>query len=186
MTEAEWVEKIKNHLQAGMIGRSKSLEVKSGLRLSYGHEIIACREIPDTKSTEFQTDLAVIEILKGGGWKPRVVMEAKVGSISTHDAITYSHKAGAHKAVYPYLRYGVMLGNRAHHPLPGRLYRHGGHFDFMISFKGYNPEDQELHKLNQILRAEVAASRTMESIIYQSRMRKRDHYKVLHRRLVVS
>ena len=30
-------------------------------------------------------------------WKPRVVVEAKLGSITTHDAITYNQKAATHR-----------------------------------------------------------------------------------------
>ncbi|GAI54911.1 unnamed protein product, partial [marine sediment metagenome] len=57
-------------------------------------------------------------------------IEGKINSVTTHGAITYSQKASTHKNVHPYLRYGILLGNRKHYPLPGRLFRHGAYFDF--------------------------------------------------------
>ena len=89
------------------------------------------------------------------------------------------------KAVHPYLRYGIMLGNRQHHPLPGRLYRHGAQFDFMISFCGTEPTNDELTLFVKLLKAEVSASKTLEKILYESRRRARDHYTLLHRQLRV-
>ena len=132
-----------------------------------------------------QTDLVIIETNKDGQWKPRVVIEAKVRSINTHAAITYSQKAASHKSVHPYLRYGIMLGERRHYPLPGRLYRHGLHFDFMMSFVAAEPTAAEMLKFSDVLRAEVEASRKIEKVIYESQSPKRDHYTMLHRRLTL-
>jgi len=112
-----------------------------------------------------------------------VVIEAKVRSITTHDAITYSQKAASHKAVHPFLRYGIMLGDRQHYPLPGRLYRHGLQFDFMVSFRSTEPTEHEMLRFAHLLQSEVEASRKLERIIYESRSRNRDHYTILHRRL---
>jgi hypothetical protein len=108
-----------------------------------------------------------------------------VGSITTHDAITYSHKAANHRSVFPYLRYGIMLGNRQQYPLPGRLYRHGTQFDFMISFKGYDLSHKERKSFRELVLEEVEASRALEKMIYQSRNRDRDHHALFHRRLTV-
>jgi hypothetical protein len=115
-----------------------------------------------------------------------VVVEAKVGSITTHDAITYSQKAANHKSVFPYLRYGIMLGDRGHYPLPGRLYRHGTQFDFMISFREYDPSPNELEAFQKVLMAEVEESQALERMIYESRKRNRDHHTLFHRRLVLA
>jgi hypothetical protein len=68
-----------------------------------------------------------------------------------------------------------MLGNREHYPLPGRLYRHGAQFDFMISFRGTDPDKSEMAMFIELLQAEVTASRTLEKILYESRRRDRDH-----------
>jgi hypothetical protein len=155
------------------------------LRLAYGYEIASYGENSATtpRSTAFETDLAIVETSSDGTWKPRVVIEAKLRTVTTHDAITYSTKAACHRAVHPYLRYGVMLGDRRHYPLPGRLYRHGAQFDFMVSFRGSAPSASELRSFVAILREEVDASRMLERILYESRRPGRDRYAVLHRRL---
>lgn len=185
MNESEWVALMVKRIKSTSIGRARRLSVKSGLRLSYGNEIASYGETPAHLSTEFQTDVAVIESDSQGRWKPRVVIEAKLESVTTHDAITYSQKAASHKAVHPYLRYGIMLGDRGTAPLPGRLYRHGERFDFMISFRSPRPTASEMARFERLLRAEIRASRTLESLLYESRKRSRDRYTVLHRGLRV-
>lgn len=172
-------------IRSALLRPREPLEVRTGLRLAYGYEISSYGEQPVPRRAEFQTDLAIVELGSGGAWRPRVVVEAKVASVSTHDAITYSTKAAAHRAVHPYLRYGVMLGKRGRFPLPGRLYRHGAQFDFMISFRGFLPAKDELSSFIKLLRSEVQASRTLEKILYESRKRNRDRYTVLHRKLEV-
>jgi hypothetical protein len=78
-----------------------------------------------------------------------------------------------------------MLGNRQHYPLPGRLYRHGTQFDFMISFQEYKLSSKELEASRDVLLEEVRASQALENMIYQSRRRDRDHHTLFHRRLAV-
>jgi hypothetical protein len=188
VTESEWVDLIASRLRAASIGRR--FEIATRRKLAYAHEITAYGETPTLKRREYQTDIAILEAVGDRRWKPRVVVEAKVGNSRggmplTHDAITYSQKAAAHRAVHPYLRYGMMLGHRRHYPLPGRLYRHGAQFDFMISFAAHEPTDEELRTFLGILKSEISASQTLEKILYESRLRTRDRYTVLHRRLIV-
>ncbi len=187
MTEVEWVELMAKHVRAAPMFQNGGLEIKTGFRLAYGFEISAHNDAdePKTVKTSFETDLAVIEREKDGSWRPRVIVEAKITSVSTHDAITYSTKAAAHRSVYPYLRYGVMLGKRGKLPLPGRLYRHGSQFDFMISFRSFRPSDDEMQSFLKLLRSEVHASRTMEKLLFESRKQNRDRYTILHRKLEV-
>jgi hypothetical protein len=183
MTEGEWVELMVSKLKVHTWFNQEGLSLEAGLKVAYGCEIRSYGPQPETQSSRFETDLAVTELIQGGGWKPRVVVEAKLGSVTTHDAITYSQKAASHRSVHPYLRYGIMLGNRKHYPLPGRLYRHGVQFDFMISFCGTEPTAAEMAMFLQLLQDEVAASRTLEKILYESRRKDRDHYTLFHRQL---
>jgi hypothetical protein len=186
MRESEWVESVAELLTSGRRRQLGGVQIRTGLRLAYGYEIVDHAEREARAETAwFETDFALIETSPEGKWKPRVVVEAKLGSITTHDAITYSHKASQHRAVYPYLRYGVMLGNRRHYPLPGRLYRHGANFDFMVSFVGYEVTRKERSRFVQLLVEEVEASRTMEKLLYESRKAGRDRYQILRRRLEV-
>ena len=186
MRETEWVELVANTLKPQLTVSGQSLDVQTQVKIAYGYEIRAYRseQEPDTEAIEFATDFIVVEGADGG-WKPRVVVEAKVDNVSTHDAITYSQKAANHRSVFPYLRYGIMLGNRKHYPLPGRLYRHGTQFDFMISFREYEPRAKEMEAFRDVLMAEVEASRALEKMIYESRKRDRDHHTLFHRRLVL-
>jgi len=131
----------------------------------------------------YETDILIYEQLKEKIWKPRIIIEAKINSVTTHDAITYSQKAQAHKNVHPYLRYGILIGNRKHHPLPGRLFRHGSHFDFMQSWKTFEPDKREWSTLIDILKSEYEASLTLDEIIYNSRSKDREKYTCLHRPL---
>jgi hypothetical protein len=183
MTEAEWVERIASKVKSLAWMEKDGLSVHTGRKVAYGCEILSYGPQFEPRSIEFETDLAVIETLGTDRWKPRVVVEAKIGSITTHGAITYSQKAAAHRAVHPYLRYGIMLGDRKHYPLPGRLYRHGAQFDFMMSFRGVEPDESEMAVFFEVLQAEVAASRTLEKILYENRRKDRDHYTLLHRQL---
>lgn len=185
MNEAEWVEQMAKRIAVNAIGRTPRLKAEPALRLPYGNEIIAYADAPRAHAIKFQTDLTITETDSDGSWRPRVVIEAKLSTVTTHDAITYSQKAALHKSVHPYLRYGIMLGNRGDFPLPGRLYRHGVQFDFMISFRSLRPTESEMARFVRLLRAEVNASRTMEKLIYESRSRTRDRYTVFHRRLTV-
>ena len=115
--------------------------------------------------------------------EPRIIIEGKLGSVTTHDAITYSQKALTHKNVHPYLRYGIILGNRKHYPLPGRLFRHGAYFDFMLSWKAFEPTYIEMDWLISIIVEEVEASRNLDEILFNSRNPNRVNYTLLHRPL---
>jgi hypothetical protein len=185
MTEIEWVDQVARNLRQEPWINENRLRVHTGLKLAYASEIVSYGSEPEIRSISFTTDLALSELLSNDRWKPRVIVEAKLGSITTHDAITYSQKAAVHRSVHPYLRYGVMLGNRKGFPLPGRLYRHGAQFDFMVSFCGEKATEREMKGFRELLLAEVQASRTLENIMYESRRRGRVKYTLLHRQLVV-
>ncbi len=186
MRETEWVELVAKTVRPELTAVDQSLDVQTQVKIPYGHEIRAYDkdQKPETEVIEFATDFIVVEGTDGG-WKPRIVVEAKVDSVTTHDAITYSQKAANHKSVFPYLRYGIMLGNRQHYPLPGRLYRHGTQFDFMISFREHEPSTKELEAFRDVLIDEVEASQALERMIYESRRRDRDHHTLFHRRLTL-
>jgi len=183
MKETEWVDLVAQAVREGL--STRRIRVETGMRLAYGYEISAYREKPDAKPIEYQTDLALVEEFDDGSWRPRVIVEAKIDSITTHDAITYSRKADAHKTVHPYLRYGVILGSRGDRALPGRLYRHGTGFDFMVSFRDFVLSEKELSTFMKIMTDEIRASQRMEKFLYESRLPSRDRYTVFRRRLEV-
>ncbi len=183
MNESAWVTRIAAIISRGCLP-SAAYDVITHEKLPYGYEIRRYGSAqPDAADIRYETDLLIVQRLEDSCWIPRVVIEAKINSINTHDAITYSEKASAHKLVHPYLRYGVILGNRRSYSLPGRLFRHGAHFDFMMSFKSFRPTRNERAILRRLIRSEVKASQRFEHILYEARRSDRRRYTLLQRRL---
>ncbi|NLM44564.1 MAG: hypothetical protein GX201_11230 [Clostridiales bacterium] len=182
MRENEWTDSIKELLQAADFDENIYFDTLN--KIPYAQEILSY-DLSFKKNKEntmlFETDLLVYE--KDKSIKPRIIIEAKVNNISTHDAITYSYKAQTHKNVTPYLRYGIMMGNRKHYPLPGRLFRHGTNFDFMISFRGFILSDEEKVAFIELIKQEISYSRKIEKMIYDSRYKNRKHYYILQKKL---
>jgi hypothetical protein len=117
---------------------------------------------PTRGQSAFQTDLCVFEKISDAAEIPRVVMEFKPG-LSTHDVITYSTKARKHKQVYPYLRYGLVIGNLE--KIPGRFFTHNEALDFCVAAARHKAV--RVHELfATLLKQEVAASRRLEQIIF--------------------
>jgi hypothetical protein len=78
----------------------------------------------------FQTDLLIKKMNSTVTSKgiPLVVIELKFGRFTTHDILTYSAKATKHKEIYPYLRYGLMVGGVK--KIDRRFFTHNSGFDF--------------------------------------------------------
>jgi hypothetical protein len=186
--EKQWVESIVPEIQRDVESELPSkymINVCNGYRLPYAYEVLGYEgdEPILSKTTRYETDILISEQTSENEWLPRIIIECKIRYINTHDAITYSNKASTHKNVHPYLRYGILLGNRKTYPLPGRLIRHGAHFDFMASWKGIKAEPYEWNGLIKVLSREFRASQQLQEIIESSRSKNRKHYFILHRRL---
>ena len=99
---------------------------------------LAVRDInqPQRGNSAFQTDISISEI-RLGTFIPRVVIEFKTNP-STHDILIYSAKAGKHKKIYPWLRYG-MLADKIN-SVPDRFFKHNEHMDFFIAAEKYRSE----------------------------------------------
>lgn len=175
MTEREWVTKV---LQPALQEElPRTLTVDAERKLPYVREIRdyerpgaigTLSPVTDTDNTRvFATDLLVGEPKGAAVWRPRVVVEVKT-RVTTHDAITYSQKAFLHKTVSPHLRYGFLFVTRSGAKLPGRLLRHGVHFDFMLSFKT-TAGPSEIQGFAQLIVQEVEASRRLQELLYRKR-----------------
>lgn|SRR5699024_297528 len=188
MTEREWVKSVTPKLEESMRAFNDKLRATDSFKLPYSSEILNYSDDePDQQNLiKYETDILIYEKLEEDRWKPRIIIEAKINSITTHDAITYSQKAQTHKNVHPYLHYGILIGNRKHYPLPGRLFRHGEHFDFMLSWKEYNAQNEEWNALIEILKSEFEASVALDEIIFNSRSKNRKRFTCLHRPLILS
>ena len=187
MNEKRWGNLIVGKIQKAidqLESNESKLVVKDGEKLPYAYEILRYpdQEPKAVKKTVYETDLLIYEQWPDGAWKPRLIIEVKINRVSTHDAITYSQKASAHKTVHPYLRYGILLGNWKR-PLPGRLFRHGAYFDFMLSWEKFAPSTDEFKDLIDLILSEIETSRHLEGIIFDSRKQNRKRYTLFHRPL---
>ena len=103
----------------------------------------------------FQTD-----ILIKNDRVPLVVIETKFGGFSTHDILTYSTKAMKHKEVYPYIRYGLVVGGRD--KIDRKFFIHNSGFDFAVAM-GTTQDD--LRELVEIVRKQIHAAELMLDIL---------------------
>jgi len=188
MSEKQWVKSIYQKIEKELRLLNDNIRVSESKRLPYSNEILLYDEKDqptEVNQLKYETDILIYELLDENTWKPRIIIEAKINKITTHDAITYSQKAMTHKNVHPYLRYGILVGNRGDYPLPGRLFRYGQYFDFMQSWKLFDADKSEWDGLIGVLKLEFEASRTLEEIIFNSRSKGRERYTLLHRPLVL-
>jgi hypothetical protein len=187
MNEDTWVESIKEVLMQTL---DPMYRVSTKWRLPYTQEVMTYSEEKNTlkpvggQELHYETDLMIYEEV-GGLIKPRIIIEAKYNQVSTHDAITYSHKASQHKGVTPYLRYGIMLGNMGAKFLPPRLMRHGSNFVFLISFKGSEATSAEKRVFISLIHSEWAASLQTEKLLSGTRLHGRKRYTALQNPLLL-
>jgi len=91
MRENEWTNSIKNLLQEANLGDSIYFDTLN--KVPYAQEILSY-DLDFKKDKQhtmaFETDLLVFE--KKESIKPRIIIESKINSVTTHDAITYSIK----------------------------------------------------------------------------------------------
>ena len=189
-TESSWVDWMIPRLQEALQGSSTSTMhtvVVSGERLAYRHVVLSYKDAKPSAAipSGYETDILVRDELGDGRWVPRVVIECKLDSFTTHDAITYSAKADTHKEVHPYLRYGILIGNHGEKGVPQRLFRHGGSFDFMAAWSAEKPSDNEWNRLINVLRMEIEASRLIEELVAR-RQASGGKYSLVHRPLVLT
>jgi hypothetical protein len=95
----------------------------------------------------FQTDIAVGEE-KSGGFLPLVVIEVKYEGFTTHDVLAYSEKALKHKAIYPYVRYGLVDGGEDYIPL--KFFIHNVGLDFAIAVKDIDDRSERQLLVNTV------------------------------------
>jgi hypothetical protein len=124
-------------------------------------ELAVCdTKLPKRGSSAFQTDICIFELIDGVEF-PRVAIEFKE-SITTHDILTYSAKAGRHKQIYPCLRYGLL--SAATDSIPSRFFIHNDHLDFCIAAKNYKTESALRPFVKILIEKELQISSTLEQI----------------------
>lgn len=185
--ERKWVHALVPRLRAAL-PRSDDIQVtvSDGVKLPYTSQIQGYSRDgkSEAQSSSYETDLLVSDIAPDGGWIPRVVVECKLGALTTHDALSYSTKAATHKHVHPYLRYGFLAGRLA--SLPVRLVKHGAYFDFMAAWPTAEPSDRHWTQFVSMVVEEVGASRALQSLLLNNRIASRQRFHLLRRPLVLS
>jgi len=91
---------------------------------------------------------------------PLVAIETKSGGFSTHDVLTYSTKAVKHKEIYPYLRYGFIVGEKS--KIDRKFFIHNLGFDFVIAVKNL---EHDLDKLVEIVMKQIEAAEQISKIL---------------------
>jgi len=116
------------------------------------------------RGTGFEQDILIFEECDGGQTAliPRVIAEVKLYAVTTHDAIVYSYKAECIKRVYPFCRYGMILGGMRN--VPGRVVRHGRHFDFVCAVTQPLTDGQSA-ELSDLLESELETSRRIGAML---------------------
>jgi hypothetical protein len=189
LREQDWVkslvEKLKQEIENNDTSFFANVSVDAGRKLAYTNEIHAYRNdtvVPPEAST-YETDMLFFDNLEEETWIPRLVVEYKLESVHTDDALTYSAKAATHKHVHPYLRYGILIGKHGKKAIPGRLFKHGTYFDFMATWEGAEPNSVEWKNFCALVRDEIEASRNMQELLTTSRSANRKKFQVIHRPL---
>jgi hypothetical protein len=116
------------------------------------------------KGTGFEQDILVYEEKSKGNTTiiPRVIAEVKYGRVTTHDAIVYSYKAECIKRIYPFCRYGMILGGMK--TIPGRVLRHGRAFDFILTL-AYPFLLDQISEVSTIFLSELETSRLTGAVM---------------------
>lgn len=182
-SEREWVKGFTTKLDAALrMIRGAEVRAIDGKRLAYACEVhkYSADDSPEVHTIKYETDILIADYFSDGTWIPRVVVECKLGDITTHDALTYSSKAATHRAVHPYLRYGFLAGSRKDFGIPPRLVRHGEDFDFMLTWRGLRSSSSEWRAFVSTIKHEVTTSRAMQNILQDNRSRSRTKYDQIH------
>lgn len=189
--EKAWAKRLAARLQRDLAstrgGKGDRVTVEPARRLLYAHGVMRYDGPNSLVSSQpfqagYETDVLIADVGLDGSWTPRVVVETKLGQISTHDALTYSTKAWTHRHVHPYLRYGVLVGGLGG-PLPLRLLRHGAHFDFMLVWPRKQPAEGEMRQFVRMLKHEIRASRRIGAFLGERSPREREQLRMIHRKV---
>lgn len=114
----------------------------------------------------YEVDLLIRSSRKEEFETPLVVIEAKWNSLNTHDVLTYSSKALEHKTIFPYLRYGLVVGGEKQ--IYNKFFTHNVGFDFAISLKAdlekTDIDRGSLEELLTVLEEQVMSARALYHI----------------------
>ncbi len=165
--EKRFVLELQKLLQASL---SNAYAVRVGKSLLYKLEVDVDGQLrpkpedlrsPKRGQFAFETDIL---IEKADPPIPLVVVELKFGGFSTHDIITYSSKATRHKEIYPYLRYGFVVGGSD--ALSKKFLTHNQGVDFAMSVPDMATDGS---KLIDLIRRQIRSAETLVEMMRTTR-----------------
>lgn len=130
----------------------------------------------------YEVDLLIKE-KRGNLSIPKLIIESKYKKITTHDTITYSNKAKAHKDLYSGLRYGLMIGNSDELGVSPRIVGHGDNFDFMFVFSEDTPNEKEWNLFVDVIKRNLEISNKLESIISEKNTKNKVRYSCIEKNI---
>jgi hypothetical protein len=111
----------------------------------------------------FEQDILIYQKCEGVCSRiPRLIIEMKYGPGTSHDAIVYSAKAQMIKNVFPYVRYGYILGAR--NTISPKVIRLGPMFDFILAIK-YPFDLTEINEVKEVIKSELEISMSLSSVL---------------------
>ena len=124
---------------------------------------------PKRGQLAFQTDIL---IKRKSDKVPLVVIETKYRGFSTHNVLIYSTKALKHKEVYPYARYGFVIGGKSE--ISKKFFIHNSGFDFAFAIRTMQNDlmQNDLKELIDIVRKQIEASKHMLDVLKDRKVRK--------------
>lgn len=128
---------------------------------------------PKRGTYAFQTDMLII---RKDSRLPLVVIETKYRGFSTHDVLTYSTKAQKHKEIYPYLRYGLLVGGI--NVIQNRFFTHNIGFDFAFALKEF--DDNSMKKFTEVVKQQIENAELLVDIF-----RNKNQTKMFNTKIVV-
>ena len=198
--ESEWRDYILERLNTYLGKSNRGIIAKAEQGIRYANEIKRYKNklslepeyYSGKEERKFKIDILISESNDSNPnngcqlLKPRVAIELKKGNITTHDLITYSHKASLLKSVHTDLRYGVLIGKRKGTNdnqlyLPPKILLHGKNFEFIVCWKNLVPGKNEWKQFEKLLELEIKASRMLEHMVYGC-----GEFTVVHKKLIMN
>jgi hypothetical protein len=173
MTEDQFAQNLANRL-AQLLAPPHKVECKRSLLYDLSIDELGKINLgvdPDTgqpikgKGKGFEQDILIFEEVSGRDTSiiPRIIAEVKLDKVTTHDVIVYSEKADRIRRVYPYVRYGFVLGGMKN--IPGRVLRLGQSFDFIAAIPS-ELDDLSFNIFWKVIDLELKTSKALTGILF--------------------
>jgi len=170
MNEEEFRERLKERLQRELgdeieLRNGRSVRVKVEMNKNLIYKVVVNENFmfepnnprePRRGKYAFQTDLLIVR----EDDLPLVAIEIKYRSPNTHHILTYSTKAQEHKKIYPYLRYGLVIGGE--NRIPNRFFTHNIGFDFAYAL---NSVDDNIEDLADIIKKQIESANLLLQVL---------------------